>query len=156
VYTFLRYSELLQLEGTMHQAPDRLNTRYSRLRLLFCNPRPFTTGNPSIFTAASIRNHPFPQLQQTTPDSRSSACINMDNRYIKHFLPLESNPAVFNELIHLLGAEDEIAFEDVLTLDDPELIPRPALAVVLVLPHHPGVRGEESRGRSPSRRVPWE
>jgi hypothetical protein len=58
----------------------------------------------------------------------------MDNRYIKHFLPLESNPAVFNELIHLLGAEDVIAFEDVLTLDDPELVPDPPLPWSLSFP----------------------
>jgi ubiquitin carboxyl-terminal hydrolase L3 len=61
----------------------------------------------------------------------------MLKEYKKHFLPLESNPDVFNELIRLLGAKDEIAFEDVLTLDEPEFLPRPALAVVLVLPSTP-------------------
>lgn len=54
--------------------------------------------------------------------------------YKKHFLPLESNPDVFTELIHRLGAVEGAAFEDVLTLDEPELFPYPALAVVLVLP----------------------
>ncbi|KAK4172238.1 putative ubiquitin carboxyl-terminal hydrolase 1 [Triangularia setosa] len=55
--------------------------------------------------------------------------------YRKHFLPLESNPEVFNELIHLLGASDEIAFEDILSLDEPSLLPqRPTLAAILVLP----------------------
>ncbi|KAM7203479.1 putative ubiquitin carboxyl-terminal hydrolase 1 [Rhypophila sp. PSN 637] len=53
----------------------------------------------------------------------------------KSYLPLESNPQVFNELIHLLGASDELTFEDVLSLDEPSLLPRqPTLAAILVLP----------------------
>ena len=58
----------------------------------------------------------------------------MSVAYRKHFLPLESNPKVFNELIRLLGASDEIAFEDVVSLDEPSLLPRPTLAAILVLP----------------------
>ncbi len=54
--------------------------------------------------------------------------------YRKHFLPLESNPDVFNEFIHHLGASGELAFEDVFTLDEPELLPRPTLAVILIFP----------------------
>ena len=61
----------------------------------------------------------------------------MSVAYKKHFLPLESNPEVFNELIRLLGASDEIAFEDVLSLDETSLIPRPTLAAILVLPTDP-------------------
>ncbi|KAL2130113.1 hypothetical protein VTI74DRAFT_6892 [Chaetomium olivicolor] len=57
-------------------------------------------------------------------------------RYRKHFLPLESNPEVFTELIHHLGVSDEIFFEDVFVLDEPEL-PRPTLALVLLLPTTP-------------------
>ena len=56
----------------------------------------------------------------------------MSTAHRKHFLPLESNPEVFNELIHLLGASDEIAFEDVLSLDEPSLLPQqPTLAAIL-------------------------
>ncbi|KAK3332361.1 ubiquitin carboxyl-terminal hydrolase, family 1 [Cercophora scortea] len=58
----------------------------------------------------------------------------MSAKYRKHFLPLESNPEVFNELLQLLGVPEEIAFEDVFTLDEPDSLPRPALAVVLVFP----------------------
>ena len=47
----------------------------------------------------------------------------------KHYIPLESDPEIFTSLIHDLGFSEAVAFEDVLTLDDPELIafvPRPA------------------------------
>ncbi|KAH6856198.1 hypothetical protein B0I37DRAFT_70685 [Chaetomium sp. MPI-CAGE-AT-0009] len=62
----------------------------------------------------------------------------------KHYLPLESNPEVFNELIRLLGASDEIAFEDVLSLDEPSLVPRPTLAAILVLPTSPALEEKKS------------
>ena len=55
----------------------------------------------------------------------------------KHFFPLESNPDVFTELAHHLGLPASLAFQDVLSLDDADLlafIPRPALALVLVFP----------------------
>lgn len=54
--------------------------------------------------------------------------------YRKHFIPLESNPEVFNNLINLLGIPLSLTFEDVLSLDEPLLLPRPALALILVLP----------------------
>jgi len=60
--------------------------------------------------------------------------------YKKHFLPLESNPELFTELIHRLGFSSDFGFHDVLSIDDPELlafIPRPALALVLVFPTTP-------------------
>ncbi|KAI1337645.1 ubiquitin C-terminal hydrolase L3 [Xylariaceae sp. FL0016] len=55
----------------------------------------------------------------------------------KYWIPLESNPELFTELIHNLGVSKEIAFHDVLSLNEPELlalVPRPALALVLVVP----------------------
>ena len=58
----------------------------------------------------------------------------MVGAYRKHFLPLESNPEVFNELIYSLGASQEIAFEDIFTFDEPDLLPRPTLALIMVFP----------------------
>ena len=57
--------------------------------------------------------------------------------YRKHFVPLESNPDVFTELIHGLGISSSLSFQDVLSLDDPELLgflPRPVHALILVFP----------------------
>lgn len=57
--------------------------------------------------------------------------------YRKHFVPLESNPELFTELIHNLGVAEALAFHDVLSLEDVELlayIPRPVLALILVFP----------------------
>ncbi|KAJ4329781.1 hypothetical protein N0V87_010571 [Didymella glomerata] len=56
--------------------------------------------------------------------------------YRKHFIPLESNPDVFTELIHKLGIASSLSFQDVLSLD-PELlsfISRPVHALILVFP----------------------
>lgn len=55
----------------------------------------------------------------------------------KHFIPLESNPELFTKLIHRLGVSSSLAFHDVLSLSDHDLlasVPRPALALVLVFP----------------------
>ncbi|KAI8955856.1 ubiquitin C-terminal hydrolase L3 [Xylaria longipes] len=57
----------------------------------------------------------------------------------KHFIPLESDPVLFTELIHKLGVSARLAFHDLLTLSpsDGDLlapVPRPALALILVIP----------------------
>ncbi|KAF8537772.1 ubiquitin carboxyl-terminal hydrolase, family 1 [Trichophaea hybrida] len=57
--------------------------------------------------------------------------------YRKHYLPLESNPEVFTQLIHKLGVSQDLSFEDVYSLDDPSLlslVPRPVFALILVFP----------------------
>lgn len=62
---------------------------------------------------------------------------NTARQYRKHFIPLESNPEVFTELIHKLGMSKSLCFQDVFSLDDPELLdllPRPVHALILVFP----------------------
>ncbi|KAG8995585.1 ubiquitinyl hydrolase 1 [Tulasnella sp. JGI-2019a] len=57
--------------------------------------------------------------------------------YRKHFIPLESNPVVFTKLIHRLGVPPSLAFTDVYSLDDPDLLAmilRPTSALILVFP----------------------
>lgn len=55
----------------------------------------------------------------------------------KAFVPLESNPEVFTELAHSLGLSKSLAFHDVFSIDEPELlafVPRPVYALILVFP----------------------
>lgn len=58
----------------------------------------------------------------------------MSATYAKHFLPLESNPEVFNRLIRSLGSPPCLEFQDVLSLDDADLLPHPAIALILIFP----------------------
>ncbi|KAK9455298.1 peptidase C12, ubiquitin carboxyl-terminal hydrolase [Dipodascopsis uninucleata] len=56
---------------------------------------------------------------------------------VNAFVPLESNPEVLTQLAHTIGLEQDLAFHDVYSLDDPELlefIPRPAYALLFVFP----------------------
>lgn len=69
--------------------------------------------------------------------------------YAKHFIPLESNPDVFNKLISHLGASESLQFEDVWSLDEPHL-ENPAVALVLVFPsleNYEALREAEYRER---------
>lgn len=66
----------------------------------------------------------------------------------KAFFPLESNPDVFNELIRLLGVSPRLAFEDVFSLDDPDLLPHPALALVLVFPADEVLKADAASDRA--------
>ena len=53
----------------------------------------------------------------------------------KTFVPLESNPDVFTDLLRELGGLPAgVVFEDVFALDEPAFLPRPALALVAVFP----------------------
>jgi ubiquitin carboxyl-terminal hydrolase L3 len=60
--------------------------------------------------------------------------------YTKHFVPLESDPELFTKLIHSLGASPDLSFQDVYSIDDPELlsfVPKPIYALILILPTTP-------------------
>lgn len=55
----------------------------------------------------------------------------------KRVVPLENNPEVMSDLLHKLGLSPQLAFHDVYSIDDSELlsfIPRPAHALLLVFP----------------------
>ncbi|KAI0856273.1 ubiquitin carboxyl-terminal hydrolase, family 1 [Xylaria cubensis] len=57
--------------------------------------------------------------------------------YKKHFIPLESNPGLFTQLIYHLGVSTALSFHDVWSLDNPDLlslVPRPVLAFIIVFP----------------------
>lgn len=49
----------------------------------------------------------------------------------------ENNPEVMSSLVHKLGLSEKLAFHDVFSIDEPELlafVPRPAHALLLVFP----------------------
>ncbi|RAL12152.1 ubiquitin carboxyl-terminal hydrolase [Aspergillus homomorphus CBS 101889] len=55
----------------------------------------------------------------------------------KAFVPLENNPEVMSQLIHQLGLPPTLAFTDVYSIDEPDLlafVPRPSHALLLVFP----------------------
>lgn len=56
---------------------------------------------------------------------------------IQAVVPLESNPEIFTEFAHRLGLSPLLAFTDIYSLDEPDLIsflPRPMQAVILLFP----------------------
>jgi ubiquitin carboxyl-terminal hydrolase L3 len=49
----------------------------------------------------------------------------------------ENNPEVMNSLVHKLGLSKNLGFQDVFSIDDPDLlafVPRPAYALLLIFP----------------------
>ncbi|KAK0729223.1 hypothetical protein B0T21DRAFT_292597 [Apiosordaria backusii] len=57
----------------------------------------------------------------------------------KYFTMLENNPEVFTTLAHKLGLPPSLTFYDIYSLDPPDLthIPRPVLALVVIIPLTP-------------------
>jgi hypothetical protein len=75
--------------------------------------------------------HTVSKMTQTMANESSKQA------YTKHFIPLESDPELFTELIHNLGASESLQFQDVYSIDDPELlafVPKPVYALILILP----------------------
>lgn len=57
--------------------------------------------------------------------------------YINAVVPLESNPEVFTHFAEKLGLSPLLSFQDIYSLDDPDLLaflPRPMQAIVLLFP----------------------
>lgn len=57
--------------------------------------------------------------------------------YAKTLTPIESDPAVFSDLMHNLGSSSSLTFTDVWSIEDVsqlEFVTRPVLALILVLP----------------------
>ena len=62
---------------------------------------------------------------------------NATQLYAKHYIPLESDPSVLNDLMYGLGVSGSLTLTDVWEINDSiqlSLIPRPVLALILVLP----------------------
>lgn len=62
----------------------------------------------------------------------------VSNEHRKHYIPLESNPEVFTQLIRTLGVVP-LEFTDVLSIDETQpdllaMVPRPVFALILVFP----------------------
>lgn len=75
------------------------------------------------------RNKNFPRFEL---GAYSASVMTSTDRI--HFLPLESNPDVFNTVTHSLGATN-LEWHDVISLDEPDLlalIPRPILAIAVI------------------------
>ncbi|KAH7130496.1 hypothetical protein B0J11DRAFT_429087 [Dendryphion nanum] len=85
----------------------------------------------------------------------------------KRFVPLENNPEVMTSLVHKLGLAPNLAFHDVFSIDEPELlafVPRPAHALLLIFPVsetyekfrvQEDKEKEEYAGHGPSEEVIW-
>ncbi|KAG8856222.1 ubiquitinyl hydrolase 1 [Tulasnella sp. 330] len=66
-----------------------------------------------------------------------SATIPAVSRPNLYYFPLESNPTIFTQLLRDLGVSPPLAFSDVLSLDEPDLlamVPRPVLGLVFNFP----------------------
>ena len=65
----------------------------------------------------------------------------------------ENNPEVMTSLLHKLGLSKKVTFQDVFSIDEPELlafVPRPAYALLLVFPvskTYEQFRSEEDAGK---------
>ncbi|GAB1310972.1 Ubiquitin carboxyl-terminal hydrolase [Madurella fahalii] len=66
----------------------------------------------------------------------------------KHFTVLENHPEVMNALAKKLGLSDDLAFYDVYSLDDPDLLAhilRPAYVLMVTIPFTPAWKEDRER-----------
>lgn len=69
--------------------------------------------------------------------SRNERGVYIDAEGRKRFVPLENNPEVFTDLVHMLGVSPKLGFYDVYSIDDPELlalVPKPVHALIFISP----------------------
>lgn len=73
--------------------------------------------------------------------------------YKMNFIPLESDPTIFTELMHDLGVSTSLEFVDVWSLEDDmvAIIPRPALALILILPPCPTYEQQQDARKTSTR-----
>ncbi|KAH9872576.1 hypothetical protein IAQ61_004976 [Plenodomus lingam] len=57
-----------------------------------------------------------------------------ESQYATHFIRLESDPKIFSDLLHSLGASRKVVFKEVYSLDGSVEVPYPALSLILILP----------------------
>jgi ubiquitin carboxyl-terminal hydrolase L3 len=72
--------------------------------------------------------------------TRSSSPLNTVKMAKKLFTMLENNPEVMNSLAQSLGLDDTLAFYDIYSLTDPDLlafVPRPVYALLVIIPLTP-------------------
>jgi len=78
----------------------------------------------------------MPSTEQEQVDSHADTSPDVPLKR-KRFIPLENNPEVMNSLVHKLGLSRKLGFQDVFSIDEPELlafVPRPAHALLLIFP----------------------
>jgi ubiquitin carboxyl-terminal hydrolase L3 len=70
-------------------------------------------------------------------DASPTPGVYINSKGKKTFIPLENNPAVFEDLIQRLGVSSDLGFYDVYSLDEPALlamVPRPVHALIFIAP----------------------
>jgi ubiquitin carboxyl-terminal hydrolase L3 len=78
----------------------------------------------------------------------TSRCVHTPSPLIQTDSCTENNPEVLTPLSHSLGLSKDLAFHDVFSLDDPDLlsfVPRPALALLVILPMTPAWYAEREK-----------